>query len=308
MAKRMAKRKRSTPSSADNDSPTTSASNSNPAVTKKRARKFTPIDKILNVAELCEQVLSHLPTEDLPHAMQVCRTFKATIKNSSRLQKNLFLTPDLPRVKFAVSPSGALLSGTRAEQHIAAAEAAGKDTTGDFTCCTLHPALYLDPQHFALPTSRDLSMGMVKHAALHYNPPRLLLATDGAVLRRPIWSLTKKGCRPSSLDNVLITQPPVTSVEVLVACRPGAFASERVSNTTGVNFEDVFRTASGIAADLPYMPSRMWCIGFDHRDFVLSAEAREAAERAGELSPEDDPTCKVLKDGEYVLKKGGFQF
>jgi hypothetical protein len=41
---------------------------------------------------------------------------------------------------------------------------------------------------------------------------------------------------------------------------------------------------------------------------VLSAEARDAAERAGELDSENDPTRLVLKDGEYVLREGGFEF
>lgn len=47
-------------SSADNDSSTSSASNSELAVVNKRAHKSAPIDKIFHVVELCEQVLSHL--------------------------------------------------------------------------------------------------------------------------------------------------------------------------------------------------------------------------------------------------------
>lgn len=105
----------SRPSSAAEDSPTTSASNSDLAIANKRGRKSAPINKIIDVAELCEQVLSHLPLHDLLHAMQVCRTFKATIENSPRLQKNLFLVPDLPRPNLAISSSGTLLSGTRLE-------------------------------------------------------------------------------------------------------------------------------------------------------------------------------------------------
>lgn len=59
--------------SADDNSSTTSASNSDLPVAKKRARQSAPIDNILNVVELCEQVLSHLPLYDLLRTMQVCR-------------------------------------------------------------------------------------------------------------------------------------------------------------------------------------------------------------------------------------------
>lgn len=56
------------------------------------------------------------------------------------------------------------------------------------------------------------------------------------------------------------------------------------------------------------MRSRRWWISPDHHVFVLSAEARGVAERAGELSSEVDPTRWVLKDGVLVLKEGDFQF
>jgi len=131
--------------SANDDSPTTSVKKSDLPVANKRARKSAPIDKILNVTELCGQVLSHLQMYDLLHAMQVCRAFKQNIETSSRMQKNLFLAPDLPRPKLAISPSGTLLSGIKAEQHIAAIEAAGDRETEEFTCCTPNPALQLDP-------------------------------------------------------------------------------------------------------------------------------------------------------------------
>jgi hypothetical protein len=150
---------------------------------------------------------------------------------------------------------------------------------------------------------------MVKYAALRYNSSTPLHTTDSALVRRSIWSLTKRGCKPSGLDGVLITQPPVTSVEVMVALRPGAYASDSVSNATGVTFGDVFKAATEIAAGMiPYVSSRGCCISFDSRVLVLSAEARDAAERAGELTSEDDPTRLVLKDGEYVLREGGFEF
>lgn len=295
-------------SSADNDSPTASANNSGLATTSKRARQSAPIDKILNVVELCEQVLSHLPLFDLLQATQVCRTFKKTIDNSHRLQKNLFLAPDLPRPRLAISSSDALLSGTRAAQHIAAAEAAGAPETGEFTCCTPHSALQLDPESHRIVAVARKYKGMVAYAADRFHPSNMC-TNDSMIVRDPIRSWTENGTNPSGLDSMLITQPPVTSVHLEL---PGArkFKADReVANRTGgVTFGDVFKTFKRIAPGHSLTYLREWWISFDSRTFVVSAEARVAVERAGELSSEDDPTRWVRKNREYVLKEGGFEF
>jgi len=282
----MATRKRSrseTEESADDDddSSTGSLSSSELAVANIRARKSAPIDKILNVVELCEQVLSHLPTYDLLHAMQVCRTFKTNIESSHQLQKNLYLTPDLPRPKLAISSSGTLLSGIRAEQHIAAAEAAGERETGEFTCCTPHPALQLDPDSHRVVVCFEKYRGLVDYAA-HRFAPSSMYTTDSMIVRDSVRSLTENGSKPSGLENMLITQPPVTSVDLVLPCRRRRSCNP-VNNTAGVTFGDVFKIVTDIAT-------------------------LNVAERAGELSSEDDPTRWVRQNGEYVLKGGGFEF
>jgi hypothetical protein len=292
--------------SANDDSPTTSTSDSELAVANKRARKSAPIDKILNVVELCEQVLSHLPTYDLLHAMQVCRTFKTNINNSPRLQKGLYLTPDLPRPKLAISSSGTLLSGTRAEQCIAAAEAAGERETGEFTCCTPHPALKLDPESHRVMACVKKYRGMVDYAAHRFDSSKMY-TTDSMIVRDSVRSSTEDGSKPSGLDTMLITRPPVTSVHIVLPAA-GRHSCRSASNAAGVTFGDVFKTVARIATHYKFRNCRRWWLSFDRRVFVVSAEARRAAERTGELSSEDDPTRWVRQNGEYVLEEGGFEF
>jgi hypothetical protein len=189
----MATRKRSRSDTEDASRPcsdnnnSTRVNDSDISLANKRARKSAPVEKLLGVFELCEQVLNYLPMYDLLRVALVCRAFKANVDDSHRLQKKLFLAPDLPRVKCAMFPSGTLLSGTKAEQHIAATKAADEHTTGEFTCCTLHPALHLEPQHFGLAASRNRCIGMVKYAALRYKSQVQLHTADSALVRRSIW-------------------------------------------------------------------------------------------------------------------------
>jgi hypothetical protein len=75
-----------------------------------------------------------------------------------------------------------------------------------------------------------------------------------------------------------------------------------------VTFGDVFKTVAEIQAKYWRRLIRGWWISFDCRVFVVSDQAREAVERAGELTSEEDPTRWVVKDRQYVLKEGGFVF
>ena len=71
-----------------------------------------------------------------------------------------------------------------------------------------------------------------------------------------------------------------------------------------MTFGDVFRAMRAVTRrgeSLPHMLS--------FKDGVVaSARTREFAQSVGELSVEDDPTRWALKDGEFVLKEGGFEF
>jgi hypothetical protein len=79
----------------------------------------TPIEKLINTFELCEQVLDYLPMEEVIRATRICHAnlprFKTNIENSSRLQAKLYFAPDLTMKRLAVSTTGTLLSGVKAE-------------------------------------------------------------------------------------------------------------------------------------------------------------------------------------------------
>jgi hypothetical protein len=106
---------------------------------------------------------------------------------------------------------------------------------------------------------------------------------------------------------MLVTQPPVTSLRI-VAPGIGEHNCHAADETVGVAFGDILKTIKSTAARHWFRNCREWWICFGRRAFVVSAEARAAVERVGELSSEDDPTRWVLKDGEYVLEEGGFEF
>ena len=293
-------------STADDDPFTTPLTSAEFAIANERARKAAPIEKVIGIVELGEQVLSHLPMYDLLRAMQVCRTLKETIDNSHQLQKTLFLVPDLIRPKLAISTSGTLLSGTRAAQHIAATQAAGERETGEFTCCVLHPALQLSLKSLGALRVVMKYEGMVKYAAHRFHSWRFL-TSDSVVVCGFVWSSTEKGSKPSGLDNMLVTQPPVTSLRIVT---PGFdhYSCCAADKTVGVTFGDVFKTIKRTEKSYWFRDCHRWWIRFDRQTFVVNAEARAAVERAEELSSEDDPTRWVLKDGEHVLKEGGFEF
>jgi hypothetical protein len=53
----------------------------------------SPIDKIIGTYELLENVLSHLPMEELFRAQGISYKFQSTIRSSKTLQQNLFFAP-----------------------------------------------------------------------------------------------------------------------------------------------------------------------------------------------------------------------
>ncbi|EME78809.1 uncharacterized protein MYCFIDRAFT_83838 [Pseudocercospora fijiensis CIRAD86] len=50
--------------------------------------------QVIDTFELLENVLSHLPPQDLLHAQEVCFKIKSTVKQSLKLRQKLFLEPD----------------------------------------------------------------------------------------------------------------------------------------------------------------------------------------------------------------------
>jgi hypothetical protein len=72
---------------SDNNNNSTRVNGSDLSLANKRARKSSPVEKLLGVFELCEQVLGYPPMYDLLRVTLVCRAFKANVDDSHQLQK-----------------------------------------------------------------------------------------------------------------------------------------------------------------------------------------------------------------------------
>jgi hypothetical protein len=264
----------------------------------------TPIEKLINTFELCEQVLDYLPMEEVLRATRICRAFKNNIENSSRLQAKLYFKPDLTMKKLAVSTTGTLLSGFKAEQHIAAAETAEDGKSGEIGLYVPHPRL-----KSAYVSERYKRMGMVKYAPVYvktchdHNDAALAFRDLRAVFVLP---------ETSSLHRMLICQPPVKQITVaypLTSTGPYRTSTRQltVRNEEGVTIGDVvtaLRQAPGLTTNLTsiFLYSAMSFRG----GFLVNSLARSVAERSAELSCEDDPTRSLPGDKPWVA--GRFPF
>jgi hypothetical protein len=281
------------------------ASMSDPDLTvaTKRTRKSAPIEKLLGIFELCEQVLEYLPMYDILRATRVCRAFKANVDNSHRLQVKLFLTPDLARKTCtAVTPKGTLLSGVKAAQHIAAAETAGERQTGEVTFYVPHPDVQPAPK-----TPIIKHMGIVAWVAHCAKVDRLSRRMSPRPCIRASADLWSK--QPTSLGNMFLTQPPIKAVQLFLST-PGCTYSCSSEGTEifvekGVKFKDIFRVMQardGRADGAPHVQ-----LSFT-RGMLVDARTQKFAETVDELSVGDDPTRWVLTNGKHVLKEGGLEF
>lgn len=249
------------------------------------------------IPELCDEVLDYLSMEELLHATRVCHAFKTNIENSSLLQAKLFLAPDLTMKRLAVSATGTLYSGVKAEQHIAAIEAT---EGGEIGLHVPHPQL-----QSAYLSDRYKSMGMVQYASVcvktchDQNDARLSFRDFRAVFALP---------ETSSLRRMLLCQPPVKQVIVsLHFSRTGARSTlERqftVRSEIGVTVGDIvtaLRNAPGLTGDLDSVSS-VFSMRFKG-GILVNSRARSLAEKSTELSSEDDPTRLVF--GGSVTSRG----
>lgn len=276
----------------------------------------TPIQRLLDTFELCEQVLEYLPMKDVLQITRVCRVFKTNIENSTRLQAKLFLAPDRTLKRLVVSPSGTLLAGHRIEQYVGVATTvtnqdidstrfAERVNAGEISLYTPHP--YLRPDRLS---DRYKRMGMVKYATVCNDTQRkddcnaLTLDLDNAL------SIPTS----SSFHKMLLSQPPAVEVSVRMPLSSGRgpqrslIRTKRIFNGSGVTMGNVLmaiRRTTNLKDVLSYTKHVDFLLS---RGFVANEEARKVLEKAGELSPYDDPTRWVNKEDQYVLKEGGFDF
>ena len=221
------------------------------------------------------------------------------MERSSRLQTKLFLVPDLTRKnRTAISSKGTLISGAKAAQHIAAAEATGKHETGEVMNYTSHPAIRLYEREGYVKR-----LGLVSYAATRVREGYDSGAGDiraSTMLSLDIFSNTS-----TSLENMFLTQPPIKRVLLSNGIMGFSFKKTGLFVETGVKFGDVFEVVRSVADRGDRSPHVQLTF---HEGIVGSAETRELAESAEELSKEDDPTRWDIKDGVFVMREGGFEF
>jgi hypothetical protein len=288
----------------------------------------TPIDKLINTFELCEQVLDYLPMEEVLLATRICRALKTNIENSSRLKAKLFLAPDLTIKKLAVSATGTLLSGVKAERAFEALASTAEQTTGSGTSILL-PTAHAD-HHLNSAEDFDRTDESEGREIALYKPHPWLTAgrlsdryrRRGMVKYATVCLETRRyasamylvfNCQnvltplsdTSSLNKMFLCQPPAKEVSVWYPC-PSMNMGKTIRNETGVTIGEVIRTTSWIPSLQNVIPRGIEVVL--QGGFVANSEARDVAERAGELSPEDDPTRWLYKDGKHVLQEGGFAF
>lgn len=257
----------------------------------------THIEKLMYIPELCDEVLDYLAMSELLHATRVCHAFKTNIENSSRLQAKLFFAPDLTTKKLAISATGTLLSGVKAEQRIAVAEAAGGSGSGEISFYEPHPWLRASRL-----SDRYRRMGMVKYATVYLETG----SDDNAAAlffrqRPPITPLSDT----SSLNKMFLCQPPSKEVTLWYPGL-GMYEKKTICSEEGVTIGEVVGAARRMPSEQYLIPRSIEIVL--EGGFAIDPRARIVVERAGELSAKDDPTRWLLKDDEYVLQDGGFAF
>jgi hypothetical protein len=217
----------------------------------------------------------------------------------------------------AVSSSGTLLSGVRAEQHIAARKAAdpSQDSKGgEIELYILHPAL-----RAGCLSERYMRRGMVQYAQAYTKSYHFVEDDLALTFRNRVIPATLPAT--SNLNRMFLSQPPMKEVEIRhpVTRREGrpeyltgpemkpyiSIATITIRKGSGVTFGDVLMVArSGSTEEvLSSVP-----IYVSTRDgFVVNAKARSVAEAASELSWEDDPTRWVFVSW-VRMKDGCFAF
>lgn len=261
-------------------------------------------NRLFGTFELCEQILDYLPLKEVVQATRVCRSIKEVVGKSTRLQTKLFILPDSKAKTLAVSDSHTLLSGLKAEQHIAAAKASGKDQMGEVALIVLHPLLSV-----SYTARRFKQAGMVQFAINHveandsrHGEQRQVTISNARIIKQTL--------NISTISDMLLSQPPVKSV-ILDITAPKTTPQVPIHSETGVTFGQVLKAVCMMKGEPPYTddPPNVY-LRFEG-GFVVEPGARRLAEEAGELSVKDDPT-RWVRTGrgtdDYALKDCGIQF
>lgn len=186
----------------------------------------TALDKVFDITELHESILSHLPPKDVLLAQRVSKTWKATINGSLMLQRalgfvassNSFVTTSNSDTDYFSRQKPSLSTGMTAAQFIEASDKPG--------ACVINPLLECLCEK---KDSDDLFL-----------PPGTELAT-----------LVKD--KRSSLNRIRLTQPPVAYALVGWRCTcvredlfPGDIDANEIGQGGNTTFRDLFKELHSI--------------------------------------------------------------
>lgn len=253
-----------------------------------------PIQRVINITELCENVLDHLPVQDLYRAKRVCRRFTAVINKSTALKPNLFLELRINNVTWVVpdeSPclGGSLLAGPKADEYVSEARAGGRPTN-QITIFELHPMLNISEYDRSIAFSTDGLTYFMRH--YFRNPGVYEMHCEAKFTHGRIEDLPTA----SSLNNMYLSQPPVKQLcldtsgpyysEAAGGIMYGSVGSVTISDPVGITFAQLSRAAY----DLTSRKHSAYVSRIRFKGGVpLMTQEKEIVEKAGEVLADKDP-------------------
>ncbi|GAB7330855.1 hypothetical protein MBLNU13_g02388t1 [Cladosporium sp. NU13] len=194
---------------------------------------ISPVERVINIVELCEQILEYLPCADLRRARCVCRQFDAVIKQSKLMRLRSPLRLRSNQIAWASPTNGTLLTGIYTEDHMAARRAEGR-ATGSFNVYEMHPFLRVDHGtsyigHGTCP-GRDGWVWSTGHHDVLFGDLCLTQIPDDF-----------------ALDDERICQPLIS--RILVSMHMTHFEEISVNNDDGITFGDIRRAVKEYLSD-----------------------------------------------------------
>lgn len=218
-----------------------------------------PVERVINIVELCEQILEYLPCSDLNRARRVCRQFNAVIYQSKvmQLRSSLRLRPN--EIIWASPSNDTLLTGIYAEDYVAAARAEGRDTR-EFPVHEMHPFLKVDHGTSYIGHRIGSGPGWIWGTGNHH-----FNFGDLCLTRIP---------DHFALDDAHIPQPPKKSILVSMYRTHGEELF--IDNDDGITFGDVRRAMENYLSDerndpgVPWQPCKCTTVDTVHnrRDYT----------------------------------------
>ncbi|KAK3631969.1 hypothetical protein LTR56_012443 [Elasticomyces elasticus] len=177
----------------------------------------TPQDRLFGVAELLENVLLGLPLRDLLLSQRVCRTWRGNVKQSSMIQRALFLKPSA-----TITMISHLVYGSESKHEIHEIHRC-RDTSTEHT-------LPLMCRGKIFPTLNPLAS---EYLSEHDPFCRLRLTSD------ELLGQIADSTSSASIGNMYLTHPPMR--EAWLHCKSWAYASccHQLRNEAGLTVKDL---------------------------------------------------------------------